>query len=253
MSSLAFRTRSTGELLDAAFLFFRRHFLPIVLGTSIFAVPAIALDLVLPASAAPVVRILANLLYLTASAVVVLIVSDAYVGNEIELRSILRTVFGRFGSIWGAAIYQGLLVAVGLLLLIVPGLIFFAWTFAMEAAVVIEGCRAGEAFTRSRELSRGEVGRVLGTIVLAYVIVFAAVIGAGMVVGGVGRLLGVAGPVTEALGELVSQCIFPYVGVVTTLLYYDLRIRKEALDLELLTEELADSAAGRATEAVSPA
>lgn len=244
MSAIAFRARSTGELLDAAFLLFRRHYATIVLGTGIFVGPVILLDLLLPASTAPLLRILSNLLYMTASAVVVRIASDAYVGNPVDLGAALRTVFDRFGSVWGASFIQGIVVIIGLLLLVVPGLIFLAWTFAMKAAVVVEGCAADDAFTRSRTLARGEVWRIARTVLLAYLIIIAGAFGLGLGIGAVGHFLGLPDVVTEALAQFAYLCVLPFASVVTTLLYYDLRIRKEGFDLEMLTRELGESPAG---------
>jgi hypothetical protein len=40
-------------------------------------------------------------------------------------------------------------------------------------------------------------------------------------------------------GNLASLLIYPFFTVVITLLYYDLRIRKEGFDLEIMATELA--------------
>jgi len=81
---------------------------------------------------------------------------------------VLRAVFSRFGSVWGAALMKNLLVGFGLLLLVVPGVIAFIVTFAMVPAVLIEGASTSEAFDRSRALARGQWGRILATQVLGF-------------------------------------------------------------------------------------
>lgn len=258
MASPAYRTRSTGELLDAAFLMFRRHFTSIVLGAGVFLVPVSMIDLLFPSPAAGVAspaavlaKLVSNLLYVAASAAAVLVTSEAYLGRKVELGAVLRTVLGRFGTVFWATIVRGFIVGLGLLLLVIPGVVVFLWTFSMTTAVVIEGRGADEAFDRSRNLARGEAWRILRTAVLAYLIFFAAILGAGFASGGVTYLLGLPEVVGTVLLDLAFICVFPFTAVVNTLLYYDLRIRKEGLDLELLAGELEAAPAGTVA-AVAP-
>jgi hypothetical protein len=45
--------------------------------------------------------------------------------------------------------------------------------------------------------------------------------------------------VSAVVGAIIMCFAYPFLGVVTTLLYYDLRVRKEGFDLEVMTEQLA--------------
>ncbi len=66
----------------------------------------------------------------------------------------------------GVAILSGLAILGGLLLFIVPGLIFIAW-FAMAPYVLVnEDLSVRESLMRSRELARGRVWEVWGTMAL---------------------------------------------------------------------------------------
>ena len=69
-----------------------------------------------------------------------------------------------------AGVFYGICVAVGLLLLIVPGLIFLTWFSLFAPAIVLERRGAFDAFTRSRELVHGNGWRVFGVIVVAFII-----------------------------------------------------------------------------------
>ena len=69
-----------------------------------------------------------------------------------------------------AGILYGLSIAVGLILLIVPGLLALTWFSLYAPAIVVEKRGIFDAFTRSRELVRGNGWRVFGVIVVAFLI-----------------------------------------------------------------------------------
>jgi hypothetical protein len=69
-----------------------------------------------------------------------------------------------------AGLFYGICVGVGILLLIVPGLIFLTWFSLFAPAIVVERRGPFDAFTRSRELVRGNGWRVFGVIVVAFLI-----------------------------------------------------------------------------------
>lgn len=164
----------------------------------------------------------------------VVMVTDAYVGKPVDVGPALRLVGQRFLSIWGAAILSGLAMGFGFLLLIVPGVIAFVRLFAMPAAVMAEGASASESWERSSELTRGFTWHILATLGVAYIIFWFAVFGVsfGLAVAGASdRLL-------EAANSIVMVAVYPFVGVVSALLYIDLRVRKEALDVQLLAQAL---------------
>jgi uncharacterized membrane protein len=69
-----------------------------------------------------------------------------------------------------AGLLYGISVAVGLLMIIIPGLIFLTWFSLFAPAIVVERRGAIGAFRRSRELVRGNGWRVFGVIVVAFII-----------------------------------------------------------------------------------
>jgi uncharacterized membrane protein len=82
------------------------------------------------------------------------------------LRSALRFTFPLIVT----GIFYGVCVFVGLLLIIVPGLIFLTWFSLFAPAIVIEGRGIFDSFNRSRELVRGNGWRVFGVLVVAFLI-----------------------------------------------------------------------------------
>ena len=121
-----------------------------------------------------------------------------------------------------AAILAGLAIAIGLILLIVPGLVLLTWWAVIIPAIVLENKSAGESFTRSRELVRGFGWNVFGVIVLVVLLL----IGFNIV------LSIVLTPLADWLQSFLSQFISgtltaPFTATVLTLLYFRLRAAKE--------------------------
>jgi hypothetical protein len=122
-----------------------------------------------------------------------------------------------------AGILAGLGIALGLVLLIVPGLILLTWWILIIPVIVLEGRSAGEAFGRSRELVRGHGWSVFGVIVLTILLFIAFRIILGLVLT----------PFADWLQSFVSEIVVgtlttPFVAVAWTLLYYRLLAAKEA-------------------------
>jgi hypothetical protein len=74
----------------------------------------------------------------------------------------------RLAALIVAGILAGVGIVLGLLLLIVPGLFLLTRWALIPAVIVIEKRRAGDAFDRSWELTRGYGWTVFGSLVLAF-------------------------------------------------------------------------------------
>jgi hypothetical protein len=106
--------------------------------------------------------------------------------------------------------------------------------FAYRATIMIEYVGAVESLRRSSALAKGEGKRVILTFLLLYVVygaVFALLYAIAYVASG--RLV-----VAQMAAGVVALFIYPIIPIVTTLLYYDVRMRKEGYDLELMAAEL---------------
>jgi hypothetical protein len=234
MNAPALRTRSVGEILDLAFQLYRGRWAAMTTATAILVLPVIVLQAMIPLVGMMILNLLLGLFYLAASGAVVVIASETYMGRDVTPLAAVGRVLRRFFSVWGAAFMQGIIVGIGFLLLIVPGIFFAAWTFAMQQAVMIEGMNTSDSFERSKELAEDHVLHVLMTGVMTFVIGYFAVIGISMAAGMF---------ITDVRGLLLFQnvvhiLINPLPAVVGTVLYYDLRIRKEAFDVSVATDRL---------------
>jgi hypothetical protein len=236
MNAPALRARSVGEILDLAFQLYRSRWKQMATATGILVLPLLALEAVASMETLDLLEGLSNLFFLAASAAVVVIASEACLGREVTAGEAVRAAGRRFISVWGSAILQGLLIVLGLVFFIIPGILAMAMTFAMQQAVMIEGQTTGQAFERSRWLASGEFRHIMLTSVLTWIIVIFAMMGFGFVIG-----LGVSNVrLAILLTNVALIAVNPLAAVVSTVLYYDLRIRKEAFDVAVATERLGD-------------
>jgi hypothetical protein len=123
-----------------------------------------------------------------------------------------------------AGILAGIGIAIGLLLLIIPGLILLTIWSVIVPAIVLEGRGALESFSRSRELVRGYGFQVFGVIALEILLL--------IVVGIVLSLILAALPsgVQSFVSNIVSGSLTgPFSALITTLLYFRLKETKEGL------------------------
>jgi hypothetical protein len=159
-------------------------------------------------------------------------VSDVRDGRaDLSVSETFSQVYPRLGTIIVAGLLLGLAIAVGLLLLIVPGLYLMTIWIAVIPAIVLENRGIGESLGRSRELVRGYGWNVFGVIVLTILILL-----------GVGIAIGlILSPLAEWLGSLIQQIVAntivtPFVVAVWTLVYYRLKGREEAAPADAAPE-----------------
>jgi hypothetical protein len=244
MIETALRPRSPTEIIDAAFQLLRFHYTPLVAVTAMFVLPPLLLRLVMPEELAIIPNLLSRILQSGSTGAVILLVSDVYLGRPADVGSAMRRAINRLGAIFWASVMQGLIVGLGLLLLIVPGIIWGAWAFAMPMVVVVENLGASASFDRSKALARGEVWRILKTLVVTYLVFYLVVIAMIAVISAVAGDL--SGRASDLVFGILSILFYPAVATVATLLYYDLRIRKEGFDLEVMAMALDGATAAPA-------
>lgn len=176
-------------------------------------------------------------------------VSESYLGNEITVGQAYRFVWPKFLTLIGAGILVVLVVYLGLLLLVVPGIIFGLWYCLTTPAIVVENLKATKGMSRSKALASGNLGKIFSIGFL--VIVIAWVVGVAFTYPV--RLLG---PIlffnnvtlmifVSQLSSMVAQILVVPIGATAyILLYYDLRIRKEGFDLQMLANSIGSGQGG---------
>ncbi|HTR79746.1 MAG TPA: hypothetical protein VMH39_16635 [Gemmatimonadaceae bacterium] len=247
MSDLAPRPRSAAELVDAAVQLYRRSPGQLTLAAALIYVPWLLIQLALTATlgigdmqagAFPGFGALMGLLFISLSSFVVYGLVDAsilriaaalYVGQELDAIEAIKGVVGRVWLYVWISFVRSLGIGLGLIMIIFPGVYFYTkWAVVIPVAV-LEGKGADASFTRSGDLSQGLKLHVFVTMFLVMVIYFVLAV----MLAWVSRFVG-STVFTQVVSTAVVIVLYPMVGVTTTLLYYDLRIRREGYDIELM-------------------
>ena len=189
-------------------------------------------------------------------------ISNAYLKSPIGIGEAFLLGVQHFLPVLGGLIRQGLGIGgVAALIFICAalsggagGILFFVFIpFAiyfytrwgvMIPSILIEDIGGGEGMGRSWALTSGNVGRVFGTTVLAnlLVLILAEIPGLFMIYAI--SFFALQAEISLLLVNIISQLTIiltlPISATVTTLLYYDLRVRREGYDLELMVEALQE-------------
>jgi hypothetical protein len=160
--------------------------------------------------------------------------AQATIGDPVDVEASYRWGLRRFGSVLLLAILVGIVVGVGFILLIIPGIIFLVFLSVSEPALIVENRRGTEAMSRSWNLVRGHFWHALVVILVAAILTG--------VVSGIISAIGGSNWFVRWIFTAIAQIITaPFTALVTVLLYLDLRARKEALTADRLRTELASS------------
>ena len=82
-----------------------------------------------------------------------------------------RAVQPRLPAVIAAGVLAAIAIGIGILLLIVPGLFLLTIWSMLVPVIVIEGRAAGESFTLSRDVVRGNGWSVFGLIIITFLLV----------------------------------------------------------------------------------
>jgi hypothetical protein len=174
-------------------------------------------------------------------------ITGAYLGDPVNWRVSLGYALRRFHSILWVTFISTFLAGLGLIACIVPGV--YLWVaFAVPIPVLLtEGTKGFKALGRSRTLVSGFWWRSFGILILGAVL--AGVISS--VLSGI--VLGVTSDGTTSTTWLIANTIagtvskmvsVPFTAAFVTVLYFDLRVRKEGFDLQLLAQRIGVDPAG---------
>jgi hypothetical protein len=141
---------------------------------------------------------------------------------DLSLQETFDAAKPHLGSVLVAGILAALGIALGLLLLIAPGLFLMTIWAVIVPVIVLEGKSAGESFSRSRELVRGNGWGVFGVIVLVILLLIGFEIVLGLL------LTPLADWLQGFISNIVSGTLTaPFIAVVLTLLYFRLKAAQE--------------------------
>lgn len=250
MSDLSLRPRSAAELIDAAFRMYRQYFTGFVTLSALVYLPAFVLGVIVgrltpmiedmqpgPTLAMFGALILMGCWYAIMEAALCIAASDRYLGSEIEPGRALRDALSRAGSLIPAKLWTWFVMFWGFFFFLIPGIYFFARYFAIPQTILFEkNTGVGDGLNRTRQLAKGEKWKVIKSLGMTWLIFFAISMGIGLTLApepGTSPSI-----ISQLFSSIVSIIAYPLVPITATLLYYDVRIRREGLDIELMSAGL---------------
>lgn len=273
MPELDLRPLSLGEILDRTFTLYRRNFL---LFAGIIAIPQLmvlafnlAQTFMKGARAANVASSVSTSLgvtliilglvgvivyfvaYLFAHGGTVYAVSDLYLGRPTSIRASLSRMRGQAGNLFGVSMLNGLAMLAGFILLIVPGIYMACRLSTCVPAALLENLGPRDSLERSFKLTKDNAGRAF----VIYCLYFAVLYGMFLLLAFpflIAVAMSAKNPGMARTWLALSQCgtsvatilVTPIFTIASTVFYYDLRVRKEAFDLQMMMNP---------NEAVAPA
>jgi MFS family permease len=258
------RPRSVGELLSDAFELYRRHWQNLFVIVAVIVIPLSFLQVLVGdfwirqgfteeelrngvevtvngafvggILGSIVVAITSILMWTVLTGAITRAAAGTFLGRDLEIGESYRYGFARFWSIVLVGLLSGLAIAVGFLLLIVPGFIVLTFLTCAIPALVIEGKRGREALRRSWNLVRGRGWPVFGTIIVATLLtsIVNSLLTAPFGDNWAARSIG---------ASIASVITMPYMALVGVFIYLDMRVRKEQYSAAELERDLASTGA----------
>jgi hypothetical protein len=236
------RAMGFGEILDMGFRIVKNHFVLLVgLGAILYVPLGLAVELTTTQGEVPdpfaMLTILfpLSLLWLILQPIIMAAITHAigesYLSKSVTFGGALRFALSIVLPLLGTWILASLIVIVGFALLVLPGVILALMFAVLTPVMVTERVFGFAAMERSWALMRGNLLRALGLFVVTGILSSALTAGVDLVAGFI-PLVGsvVAGIVQGAANAFGTAAL--------VVLYFDIRCRKEAFDLEHLAGQV---------------
>jgi len=264
MANLDLRPLSLGEILDRTFSLYREHFLLFVGITAVpqllvlamklaeVLLPSLLVGRVSPGVSGGLIAVgVAGALigvvvyfvaYLFAQGGTVYAVSELYLGRPTTIRASLERMRGNLGNLFGVTLLNGLAVGAATILLILPGIYVACRLIACVPAALLENLGPSESLSRSFELTRDNAWRSFVIYVLYFFLLYALMLLFVFPFTFAGAFFSARDPEMMQMWMALSQVgsffasvfVTPFLTIATAAFYYDLRVQKEAFDLQVM-------------------
>ncbi len=244
------------------------YFVLFMLDRAMFAFMMMNIDPVLIGMAALIgVTYIIGTLMMTAGTIRV--ISDSYLGRKSSFGQAIGLGVAKIWPLFAVGIAKGLLLALlggvvggalaflgpivagsgggGTLILVAGGIVgawFCIWVaagYGVTTPVVVLETLPGAfaAFGRSWGLTKGSRGKVVGLFIVAFLLFsFVPQLVIQLIGAGVMKVSPPAGMSLMIASYALPVILYPAISCVVTLMYYDLRVRREAFDLQMLSQQL---------------
>lgn len=255
MTGPVLRPLSMGEILDVSFGMYRALFTPLLLVTIATQAIPMLISVYVQTGGGPLdhlglvffAALLGMILKAVAQAASTFIISESYMGRRITAGEAFQRATPFTGRLILLAILTSFIVGLGLVLFLIPGLILLSGLALASPAMVIEGIgNSTDAMGRAWSLSRGHRFKIFGAIFVTGVLILlpSVALGGFAAVSSLDpttaeRGISAVGLMWQVVASGLQVLIYPLLYCVLTVAYYDLRVRKEAFDLEVLAAGLS--------------
>jgi len=270
MAEWELRPLSLGEILDRTFSLYRRNFLLflgiaaiphlLVLGLNLVQVLVLKTPGVTPRvpdsqfqagavgsilALGIVGGILAFIVYIVsflfAQGGTIYAVSDLYLGRPTTIGASLSRMKGQLGNLFGVMFLNGVATLIAFIFLIIPGIYVACRLCTCIPAALLEDLGARESLERSFALTKDNAGRAFVIYLLYFALLYAAIF-LFLMPFGVLAAFSAKDPSmlrwTMAMMQVgnffAAVLVSPFILIATSVFYYDLRVRKEAFDLQVM-------------------
>jgi membrane-anchored glycerophosphoryl diester phosphodiesterase (GDPDase) len=241
--------RDLGAILDAAFRIYWANANKLIVLVAIVVVPLSLISHLLTGVvfathgaglwvATTLVTLLITLItYAILQAALIRGAAQATVGDTVDVEASYKWGLRKFGWVLLVSSATGIMVVIGFVLLIVPGVILLTRFTVAIPALVIEDRKGTDSINRSWNLTKGHFWHVLGTIFVAGLI--AGVVSG--IISTIGALAGTSWFTDWIFGSIGEIVVAPFSTLVSIVLYLDLRARTEGLTATALRTALREA------------
>jgi len=233
------RPMSLGEILDTGFSIVRNHFVQIVGISALVYVPIALMQGLLegakqgepPTAAMGVGFVVGFLAFVILSPIVTVaityLIGELYQGRSTTIGEAFRQAVAILLPVIGTGLLSGFLIVAGFLLLVIPGIWLLLGMIVLSQVMIFERRFGTAAIRRSLDLMSGHRLRALGITVIGGIVTGVL----GFAFGLFANLIPLAGPIASGIASAVGNA---FIAAVSVVLYFDIRCRKEAFEIEHL-------------------
>jgi hypothetical protein len=264
LNAPALRPLGIGEIFDVSIKIYRRHFGTLIKLVSLVVVPVGIVSGLVEVSALPqedelyaadnealgtyiagfaVTAMLSIVAWTVATAASFKAVADAYLGKRPDWRDSLGFVLRRLHSVLWILVLSFLILIPAFVACLLPGIWLSVCYAVAIPAFLTERMKGFQSLRRSYRLVRGRWWPTFAVVFLGYLLT--AIVGGalGAIVGGLTTFDATEITVTSVIANVAASIIsnvltIPFIAAFLIVLYFDLRVRKEAFDLQLLAEQI---------------
>ena len=196
-------------------------------------------------SIALLILILTLVAYLLAEGATVFSVSELYLGNTITIRQSFSRMRGNMLTLLGVLILNGLAIGAATILLIIPGIWLACRLLVVIPVALLEGEGPRGSLSRSMRLTQDYAGSAFLILLLYYAVVMAAAMlftapfQAAQYFDTVKHCGSpkIWAALTQVGASISAILVVPILTIASSIFYFDLRIRKEGLDLQMMLRD----------------